>query len=176
MSKAFGRRAIIPWLLAGALLTYAAAATADRLADVKRQVRETFPGVSQLSTPELQALLSANGGTELVLLDTRETEEFDVSHLQGARLAPSLQEALQRLEGTPKDRLVVTYCSVGYRSSALADKLTEHGYTNVRNLEGSIFEWANRGLPVYRGEKEVRAVHPYNLWWGRLLNKNLRVW
>jgi hypothetical protein len=38
----------------------------------------------------------------------------------------------------PKDRPVVAYCAVGWRSSALAEKLKAQGYTNVGNLEGLI--------------------------------------
>ena len=48
------------------------------------------------------------------------------------------------------------------------------GYTEVYNLEGSIFAWANEGRPVYRGKERVQVVHPYDKIWGRLLKKSLR--
>ena len=51
--------------------------------------------------------------------------------------------------------------------------LTERGYGAVRNLEGSIFEWANAGHPVYREGREVSEVHPYDEEWGRLLDREL---
>jgi hypothetical protein len=44
----------------------------------------------------------------------------------------------------------------------------------VYNLEGSIFEWANSGRPVYRGEERVSVVHPYGARWERLLDRALR--
>ena len=77
---------------------------------------------------------------------------------------------------TARDAPIVTYCSVGYRSSAVAERLEEQGYTRVWNLEGSIFEWANQGLPVVRDGEEVSQVHPYNRRWGRLLDKQLRAY
>jgi 3-mercaptopyruvate sulfurtransferase SseA len=64
----------------------------------------------------------------------------------------------------------VTYCSVGYRSAALAQQLQAMGCKKVFNLEGSLFEWVNQGYPVYQGEQVVKSVHPFNRLWGLLLN------
>jgi rhodanese-related sulfurtransferase len=108
-----------------------------------------------------------------VLLDVRREKEFAVSHLEGARRAESLDELLVALAGVPGDTLIVLYCSIGERSSRRARELGERGFTNVYNLEGSIFDWANNGFSVYRGGVEVREVHPYSWSWGRLLNKEL---
>jgi hypothetical protein len=74
----------------------------------------------------------------------------------------------------PKDRPIVAYCAVGWRSSALAERLKAQGYTNVSNLEGSIFAWANEGRPVYQGEQPAARVHPVSEKWGRLLKEELR--
>ena len=64
------------------------------------------------------------------------------------------------------DRPIVLYCAVGYRSSAaVADLIQLHDpdiLDRIWNLEGSIFEWANSGRPVYRGDVEVDRVHPYD--------------
>lgn len=80
---------------------------------------------------------------------------------------------------------VVCYCSVGYRSSYLAQQLLceldKPVYQELKskvmvyNLEGSIFKWANEGkeLEDNKGFKTV-VVHPYNVIWGKLLNAELR--
>ena len=68
----------------------------------------------------------------------------------------------------------MTYCAVGYKSGALATKLREAGFTNVRNLEGSIFQWANRRRPLVREDQPVTTVHPYSSLWGRLLIDEVR--
>jgi len=80
---------------------------------------------------------------------------------------------------------VVCYCSVGYRSSYLAQQLQceldkpvyleKKSKVMVYNLEGSIFKWANEGkdLEGNKGFKTV-VVHPYNVIWGKLLNAELR--
>jgi hypothetical protein len=41
----------------------------------------------------------------------------------------------------------------------------------VFNLEGSLFQWANEGRPVYRDDVPVQAIHPYDARWGRLLDR-----
>ncbi len=143
----------------------------DKLGDVKQKIRKDFPNVSQVRTDQFEGWLHAK--ENLIVLDARAPEEFAVSHIYGARPAPSIEKAIEQLVGVPSDQLIVTYCSVGYRSSELAQQLTGSGFINVHNLEGSIFEWANRGQPVYRGDERVQKVHPYNFWWGRYLNKEL---
>lgn len=150
-----------------------ALADEDKLSGVKEMLRKAFPTVSHVSTDDLARWLSSDQAEDLVLIDTREPEEFEVSYIAGAHLAPSLEEALELLDGVPKDQFIVAYCSVGYRSSILVGKLAAKGYTNVYNLDGSIFEWANRGFPLFRGNEQVKKVHRYNVWWGRLLNEEL---
>jgi len=146
-------------------------AAEDKLANIKQKVRSEFPAVAQMNTKQLQELLSETPDNNILLLDVRASEEFNVSHLKNAKLTTTLKDALLILRDVPKDKPIVAYCSVGYRSSELAQQLAEQGYHNVYNLEGSIFEWANKGLPVFNQGKQVNKVHPYNWWWGRLLNK-----
>lgn len=140
-----------------------------------KMIRAKFPEVAQLSTDSLQTWLDASLKAERpLLLDVREKEEYEVSHLKGAVTALTEKEALQALEGVSLEKPVVLYCSVGYRSSEMAGFLLKRGFEKVYNLEGSIFTWANEGRPVYRGEERVHIVHPYDRVWGKLLKKALR--
>ncbi len=54
------------------------------------------------------------------------------------------------------------------------ERLKKEGFTEAKNLEGSIFEWANKDYPLERDGKPVHEVHPYDETWGRLLNPALR--
>lgn len=140
-----------------------------------KMIRAKFPGVAQLSTDSLQTWLDDSGQAERpVLLDVRERDEYEVSHMRDAVPASTKEQALKALEGTPPDQPVVLYCSVGYRSSEMADYLAKKGFRKVYNLEGSIFAWANEGRPVFRGDEQVQTVHPYDRIWGKLLKKTLR--
>jgi rhodanese-related sulfurtransferase len=140
---------------------------------LKRSTRERHPTVPQLTTAALRAWLADVARVQPVLLDSRLRAEFAVSHLKDARHAPDIATALRMLEGRAKDTPIVVYCSVGVRSSALAERLMREGFRVVSNLEGSIFEWANLGYPIYLGAVPVSKVHPYNDNWGRLLKRGL---
>lgn len=131
-----------------------------------------FPDVPGITTTELAAELAADPAG-VVILDARAADEFAVSHLPGARLVGSDADAAGRLAAAAPDARIVVYCSVGYRSAALVDRLREQGHANAVNLEGSIFRWAGEGRPVYRAGERVEQVHPYDDRWGALLPRTL---
>ena len=56
------------------------------------------------------------------------------------------------------------------RSAKLARTLQEAGFLNVLNLDASIFDWANRGLPLTDGTTATSGVHPFDANWGVLLD------
>jgi rhodanese-related sulfurtransferase len=72
-----------------------------------------------------------------------------------------------------KHQVVVFYCSAGVRSSNATARLIKSGHTNVFNLQGSIFQWANERRPVLRDGEVVDVVHPYDERWGVLLDSQL---
>lgn len=146
----------------------------DGMAGIKEMVRKRFPEVNQLPTRELAAWLADTNRPQPVILDVRQTEEFAVSHLAGARNVPPAARADSLKALVPTNRPVVVYCSVGYRSSQLARRLMKAGITNVFNLEGSIFQWANEGRPVVATNGPAAKVHPYNDRWGALLKPAVR--
>lgn len=133
---------------------------------VKGLVSRKFPDVQSISTEKLATWLTSELPPP-VLIDARKAEEYAVSHLPGAHHLQTV-EAVQDSEIAP-DAALVVYCSVGYRSARLAQKLQNAGYDHVMNLEGSIFEWHNQGHPVVCEGEPVRRVHPYNRTWGLLL-------
>jgi rhodanese-related sulfurtransferase len=133
--------------------------------DIQLEIEQKFSSVKQLSIADFQKLNS----DQVLLVDVRDQEEFDVSHLKGA-IREKNQDSLTKIIGNGSPKTIVLYCSVGYRSSALAAQLQAQGFENVYNLKGSIFEWANTGLPVWKDGQEVNVVHPYNEKWGTLLD------
>jgi rhodanese-related sulfurtransferase len=148
--------------------------TDDGLAKWVATVRSKFPGVPQLSPADLAAWLNDKKKSPPQLLDVREPGEFAVSHLHGAiNVSPdaSAADAIKKIDPA---RPVVAYCSVGYRSSKLAQRLIDAGVKNVSNLEGSIFAWANEGRPLEKDGKPAKTVHPYNAVFGRLLKPEYR--
>lgn len=56
----------------------------------------------------------------------------------------------------------------------MAQRLAKAGATEIFNLEGSIFQWANEGRPLERDGKPATKVHPYNGTFGKMLDPQRR--
>ena len=145
------------------------------MSQLKALVRASFPGVPQMSIEELDRRLGED--PQPLVIDVREPFEYEVSHLPGAVHAQG-KDIAELATASDPDQPIILYCSVGYRSSAAVADLIQLNdpqiHDRVWNLEGSIFEWANSGRPVYRGEVEVDRVHPYGRQWSGLLEPHLR--
>ena len=108
---------------------------------------------------------------DYILLDAREEEEYNVSHIEGARYIGYNKLNIKELNIIPKDKKIVLYCSIGYRSEKIGERLQKMGYSQVFNLYGSIFEWANQGnLVVDQNGSPTKYVHGYNKSWSKWLD------
>lgn len=155
--------------------TLAAFAQPTSFAALRASIAADHPRVPFITASELEALLRGPRGRRPLLLDVRSPAEFAVSHLPGARRANPDASGVGAA-GSDRGRAIVVYCSVGVRSADLAERLLAAGFTDVRNLEGGIFQWANTGRPVLRGARTVLEVHPYDAAWGLLLRQDLRAY
>ena len=119
---------------------------------------------------------------KVVILDAREKEEYEISHLKGAyhigfknfnllALDKLTENSLNEL-----DQQIIVYCSIGVRSEIIGKKLMSHGYTNVYNLYGGLFEWVNKGGDLYKKGQTTQKVHAYSKKWGRYLTKGIKVY
>ena len=106
-----------------------------------------------------------------IFLDARKPEEFNVSHIAKAIRVGYSDFALDKLPTVKKNTPIIVYCSVGYRSEKISEKLLAAGYTNVQNLYGGIFEWVNEGKPVEDSTGRTSNVHAFNKDWGKWLQK-----
>jgi rhodanese-related sulfurtransferase len=113
----------------------------------------------------------------LYILDTREEEEFNVSHLKNARNVGNFWFDMRKVYDIPVNATVVVYCSVGIRSEKIGEKLIAAGYKNVLNLYGGIFEWVNQGHPVYKQNGvQTAEIHTYDKNWERWVERGTRVY
>lgn len=113
---------------------------------------------------------------QVVILDARERKEFETSHIQNAKHIGYNKMQKEILENISLDDTIVVYCSVGYRSEKIGEKLENLGYKNVYNLYGSIFEWVNRGFPVYNENGKTENVHAFDKDWGQWLKGGNKVY
>lgn len=112
----------------------------------------------------------------LHILDTREEDEFMVSHIKNARHVGNFWFDMRKVYDIPKNSTVVVYCSVGIRSEKIGEKLIAAGYKNVLNLYGGIFEWVNQSHPVYKQNGvQTAEIHTYNNTWDRWAERGTKV-
>ncbi len=113
---------------------------------------------------------------EVFVLDARENEEFNVSHLKNARHVGYFWFDMRKVYDIPATANIVVYCSIGSRSDKIAQKLIQAGYKHVYTLYGGIFEWVNSGQPVYKDNGvQTSEIHTYSKDWARWVEKGTRV-
>lgn len=111
-----------------------------------------------------------------LIFDTRQQNEFDVSHIKNAiRVNPLItnKDFMAKFGLQVKGQNIVFYCSVGQRSSLLASRLNplllKQGADSIYNLKGGIFQWRNEQRTLIQNGLPTQFVHPFNPLWGLLL-------
>jgi len=137
---------------------------------ISRTISFTVPVISPEELKQME---------EVHIFDTRKEKEYDISHIPDAQYLGYNDFDEARLGGIAKDSPIVVYCSIGYRSEKIGEKLKKLGYNNVYNLYGSIFEWINQDNEVVDKDGQVTSkVHTYNRNWSQWVDetKAERVW
>ena len=115
--------------------------------------------------------------SSVIIIDVREKSEYDVSHIKNAMNFPYKKFKTEQLLHISKDKKIVVYCSVGYRSEKIIEKLNKLGYKKCYNLYGGIFEWVNRGNQVYdKNQNQTNKTHAYSRGWGIWLEKGEKIY
>ena len=127
-------------------------------------INNRFGDVQHITPAELLAMQKERN--RVIIVDVRMQDEYDISHLPGAVSAEQFESC--KAELTSKEAAVVAYCTVGYRSSTFAQKLSKEGW-EVFNLSGSILAWTHEGLPLVTGQEgaevPTKAVHVFGERW-----------
>jgi len=133
---------------------------------LKKHNKEHIP---YITVTELQQLKSQG---DILILDSRERNEFDVSHIPSAKFAGYDHFLVKEYSGKIKNKEtpIVVYCTIGIRSNVVANKLQKEGFLNIKNLYGGICEWKNKGYPVVdTTETATENVHIFSEEWGKWL-------
>ena len=119
--------------------------------------KKSFPEVVDIGAEEAIALLST---PDVVFVDVRKPEEQAVSMIPGAIPKETFMADLDRY----RNKRIIGYCTISYRSGKLARKLTKKGITMI-NLEAGLLGWVHAGGPVVRQEQKVQELHVYGSKW-----------
>lgn len=127
---------------------------------VRGEFRETFfeaaryPGVRLITLQEAEDLWA---GGLAVLLDARPAEVYARGHAPGARNIPAARDGFEVPAGVlalAREAVLVVYCEGGdcQSSLALARRLHDEGFRDIRVFSGGWDEWRAAGLPEEQGE------------------------
>ncbi|WP_165748208.1 rhodanese-like domain-containing protein [Cellulophaga sp. Z1A5H] len=141
----------------------------------QRTIEKTLEKLNKESIPYITAADIKNQDS-LVILDTRELKEYNVSHLKNAIWVGYDHFDINTIHVQNKSQKIVVYCSIGVRSENIGEKLVASGYSNVQNLYGGIFKWMEEDLPIYDAEENrTDKVHVFSKYWGKLLTKGTKI-
>ena len=130
--------------LSGALRTVAE----RRLAGLERLIRDEFKNRADAEAVGLEELLQRARRDDVVILDTRPTQEYRAGHIPGALSVP-VDELKARLRKLPKNKEYVAYCRGPYcvYADRAVELLTASG-RKARRLKEGFPQWKAAGLPV----------------------------
>ncbi|MDH3392018.1 MAG: rhodanese-like domain-containing protein [Desulfobulbaceae bacterium] len=141
-------------LLAGVCLSTQAFAEAK---DPMQFVAAAKAQITEVSPQAVKADLDA--GKAIVLLDVRDSVEFDAGHLPKAvNISRGLLEFKVGGMLPDKNANIVVYCRTDARSALATAVMQEMGYTNVKNMLGSFKAWGLAGYPIYNRHGEFTMV------------------
>ena len=127
---------------------------------VRGEFRETFfsqaeyPGVRVITLQEAEDLWAAG---ETAFFDARGTGPYGEGHVPRARNLPATETKLMippDVLEIPRERTLVVYCEGGdcQSSLALAKRLHDEGFRDIRVMTGGWEEWKKAGLPEEKGD------------------------
>ncbi len=91
---------------------------------------------------------------EILLVDVRETPEFELEHIAGALLLPMSSFDAEIFPKIPGKKIVL-HCAIGKRSEAAEKMLLSEGHPGAIHLAGGLDAWKAAGYPT-----EVQILPP----------------
>lgn len=88
--------------------------------------------------------IPAEDWKKIYVIDTRDSEQYQSSHIPGA-VNIEWRQVLGRRAELPGDRMVLVYCNAGTLSAQAGLALRVAGMDNVRILQGGFSEWKAKG-------------------------------
>jgi glyoxylase-like metal-dependent hydrolase (beta-lactamase superfamily II)/rhodanese-related sulfurtransferase len=120
---------------------------------IAQMLAEAAASVPFMSLLELKTRIEA-ATDELLVLDVRERDAYEQSHIPGARLLPRGQLELRVNQELPDPtRRIVACCEFGRISTLATATLREMGYRRAVALDGGMQAWREAGYPLSAGQQ-----------------------
>ena len=99
-----------------------------------------MPVLSNLTPSQIRDSLGARA--DVTLVDVREPAEYDIAHIEGAKLIP-LRTLPQQIDTLPRDHEIILLCHHGMRSEMAGNFLLSQGFSRVSHMVGGIDRWSD---------------------------------
>lgn len=119
--------------------------------------KKDFPDVPDIHPK--QAMVLVRDG-KVVFVDTRSQSEMNISMLPDS----ISQETFLNHPEKYRDKTVITYCTISYRSGKFAQEMKKQNVP-VYNLAGGILAWVLEGGKIYNKTGETKQIHVYGENW-----------
>src|SRR5947199_10190457 len=112
----------------------------------EKLVAEAKKNITEIS-PQDAATRSKSG--EAVIVDVRQTDEWDEEHIPGALHLSRGTIELDIEEKVPDpNAMIICHCGGGGRGALATETLQKMGYKNVHSMAGGLKAWKASGLPT----------------------------
>lgn len=131
--------------------------------------KRSFPEVIDVE-PRLAMDLARR--SEVLFVDVRTPEEQRVSTLPGAVTEGQFLGSLEQY----RDRIIIGYCTISYRSGEFARKLKSEKGITMYNLRGGMLAWVHAGGEVVDPKGGTKRIHVYGRKWNLAPSAFEAVW
>lgn len=98
-----------------------------------------------------------SAGEDVLLIDVRETSEFNALRVAGFRSLP-LSQISSKTFSIQTDHDIYLLCRSGQRAALAANRMAELGIDRTFVIDGGLNAWVKCGLPVERGPDQVWSM------------------
>ena len=116
-----------------------------------------FPEIEDIASEEALQLLARSN---TVFVDVRKPKEQKISMIPGA---VTKEQFLKRIKEY-RDKKVIAYCTIGYRSGKFAEKMAKKGF-DVMNLRAGLLGWVHAHGPLVSKDGPVHTLNVYGKTW-----------
>ncbi|GJM14745.1 MAG: rhodanese [Thermodesulfobacteriota bacterium] len=112
--------------------------------------QEKESDIKIVSVQEANELIEENNkNPEFVILDVRTIEEHETGHIpDSVNINYKSSNFRDQISELDKEKIYVTYCRSGARSTKSAEIMKEVGFENIYMIDGGIVAWKKAGLPT----------------------------
>ncbi len=124
-------------------------ASISELPDFNNFVSELKVGGVQITPIEpydLKSLMESRN--RMFIIDTREQNEYDISHIQGAKKVGYKNFSVEKVWMLDRNTTIILYSTDGERCAHVGAYMRMMGFIDVRAITGSLIGWVNAGYPI----------------------------